>query len=444
MPLSSTTSGARYRLRATLVGHTAPVFALRFSPTGKLLASGGTDGVRLWDVKTGSELPVPTQDPEEYGQATYIAWLTSDGEQLLSHGTSRGYFVIWLRGLGKKPRFSPIAKLRLGTGREITSIIQEHLTEQIGVGCIDGVVQVWHIDPGWTLTNVFSVQIANFLPKTLSFVPNARHDLHVFSWGNGYCAETAVSPTQEDFVVDNCSDGFDLHSLTDGRFIRKFTTPPVRHTRLRQVQYVENGRMVVAGHTEGGVYVFGKDSGKQVDYLQHCNGGMVATIGTCDTSKGSLIACADTEVCPIIKISIWSKRDDSEERPQRGSPRQSLHWAMHAIMVVMVVAWTTQYFGIDIEPQRITKAFYHYGWAEYMNPAVTSWLKPNVGKAKTNAKRLRASIERAASRQASKLGSNGYVFKRNERDPLDDGENSGNGNAEQLDEKDPGTDLIEW
>ncbi|TFK45237.1 hypothetical protein OE88DRAFT_1649466 [Heliocybe sulcata] len=202
--------------------------------------------------------------------------------------------------------------------------------------------------------------------------------------------------------------------------------------------------MVVTGHTEGGVYVFGKDSGKQVDYLQHRNDGMVATIGTCNTSKGSLIACADTEVCPIIKISIWLKRDDSEERPQRGSPRQSLHWAMHAIMVVMVVAWTTQYFGIDIEPQRITKAFYHYGWAEYMNPAVTSWLKPNVGKAKTNAKHLRASIERTASRQASKLGSNGYVFKRNEHEPLDDGENSGNGNAEQLDEKDPGTDLIEW
>ncbi len=43
-------------------GHTPPIHAVVFSPDSSIIVSGGTDGVRLWDARTGKELP-PLPDP---------------------------------------------------------------------------------------------------------------------------------------------------------------------------------------------------------------------------------------------------------------------------------------------------------------------------------------------------------------------------------------------
>ncbi|GAB4477222.1 MAG: hypothetical protein Kow00124_20150 [Anaerolineae bacterium] len=75
----------------TLLGHTAPVRALAFSLDGRLLASGGDDGmVVVWDVATGEDLQNLSGHPVGLSALAFSA----DGT-LLASGSIDGTVVIW-------------------------------------------------------------------------------------------------------------------------------------------------------------------------------------------------------------------------------------------------------------------------------------------------------------------------------------------------------------
>ena len=93
----------------------------------------------------------------------------------------------------------------------------------------------------------------------------------------------AVLDGHEYFAIDNGGDGFDLHRLSSGAYIRSFPSDPTERTVPRQVRFGENGTIVVGGGNDGKVYVYKSETASVIDLLYH------STSARCQTVTVSLI-----------------------------------------------------------------------------------------------------------------------------------------------------------
>jgi WD40 repeat protein len=121
--------------QATLKGHTAPIYAVAFSPDGKIVASGSWDKtIRMWDVATGKEKRALKQT----GHVTALAF-SPDGKT-----------VAWGRTLAPG-----VNLLDAATGKE-RAALKGH-TSDVGClafsadgkllasGSVDGVIKLWYM-----------------------------------------------------------------------------------------------------------------------------------------------------------------------------------------------------------------------------------------------------------------------------------------------------------
>jgi WD40 repeat protein len=128
--------------RAALRGHTAAVADVAFSPDGKSLASASWDGtVRLWDMATGKELLTIKAHPE-----AYAVRFTPDGKALVSGGgvfeaaitpKTPGEVKLWDVATGKE-----VAHLEGHLGR-VSSVAVSPDGKWIASAGFDGTVFLW-------------------------------------------------------------------------------------------------------------------------------------------------------------------------------------------------------------------------------------------------------------------------------------------------------------
>ncbi|KAG1728489.1 uncharacterized protein EDB91DRAFT_1253420 [Suillus paluster] len=222
----------QHQMRLSTYG--GSIHALAISNDGQALACSGTEGIKLWDIKSRKELTCSIHHHESQGTVSYAVWVTTrlGMAETLCYGTGLGY-IIFLRRSHVDMPFQEICARRLGSGFEITCMVWDltssETTTRIAVGTRDKIVQVLILNTNSQLQAVFSVQLDNTVPKSVAFADNGC--VYVFRLYDGnfiklkgddsavvkeYSCQSvighaAVNQKRGVFVVDNATDGFTLY-----------------------------------------------------------------------------------------------------------------------------------------------------------------------------------------------------------------------------------------
>ncbi|KAI5997647.1 hypothetical protein F5J12DRAFT_785109 [Pisolithus orientalis] len=129
-----------------------------------LLLAVGTEGVKLWNLKTQKELTLVTH-LESHGIISCAIWMKvkQAPAETLCYGTGMGY-LIFMRSNTLDKHFQEICARQLGSGSEITCVAWD-ITQ-------DDIVQVLSLSMSSQLQLVFAVHLDSAVPKSIAFGKN--------------------------------------------------------------------------------------------------------------------------------------------------------------------------------------------------------------------------------------------------------------------------------
>ncbi|KAG1840233.1 hypothetical protein F4604DRAFT_1940197 [Suillus subluteus] len=251
----------RYKLLARLTAYNGSIHALAMSNDGHLLACGGTEGIKLWDIKSRKELTSLSNHHESRGTVSCTIWAMTmkTTAETLCYGTGLGY-IICLRCSLTDEKFQEICTRRLGSGFEITCLSWRLTSSEGNLS---------------QLQSVFTVRLENMVPTSVAFADN--WSIYVFGLYDGnfiklkdedgdivqeiscksVIGHAAVYSKQGVFIVDNATDGFTLYRLEgDGEPVRTFATGLPSMSVPKQVAFGEEGKgrtLETLHHTDTGL-----------------------------------------------------------------------------------------------------------------------------------------------------------------------------------------------
>ncbi|KAI5995113.1 WD40-repeat-containing domain protein [Pisolithus albus] len=317
--LSLFPTSKRYRRISTFTGIEGSIHTLALSTDGQILAAGGTQGVRFWNLKSRKEFPRVATYLDSHGAVSCAVWVKTKFaiSEMLCYGTGMGYLV-FLRSNPTDMHYQEICARRLGSGFEITCIAWDAVSTdsscQIAIGTRDNIVQVLVLSAAYQLQSVFAGRLDNTVPKHVAFAEAGS--IYVFGLYNGnvikmnskdgtiiaenrcqsVIGSAAVNFKKGIFIVDNAADGFTMYRLESGQPIRTFTMNLASIPVPKQVAFGEESKVAIGGSDTGCVYVFNRRTGALIETLRHTNSILVQTIavsaGPLTISKLMHIRCA--------------------------------------------------------------------------------------------------------------------------------------------------------
>ncbi|KAJ7220377.1 WD40-repeat-containing domain protein, partial [Mycena rebaudengoi] len=283
-----------YILQSRLRGHSGGIVMLRATEDGRFLASGGTDGTKVWDLSTMRELGSP-RSPEVRGASTALAWIKCEDDlsEALFYGTQNGHLVCWKEGkqMHGLAVFEEISCMHVANPAEITGLAFDAPSNRLAVCHRGGMVQVYTLGSTMSMQEVFTLELKNAVPRAIVFGQmhgNERDimvfglyggDIYTLRGSNGKVAgdpwnvgaligDIALDVRKGVLCMDEPSSGTNLYRLEDHTHVKSFPVAVMKRKRLRQVDFLEECKFIVNGSDHGIVYTFDRRSGDIVDELR--------------------------------------------------------------------------------------------------------------------------------------------------------------------------------
>ncbi|KAF5334426.1 hypothetical protein D9758_017872 [Tetrapyrgos nigripes] len=379
----------RYREFITLAGHRDAILSLSFSLDARFLAVVGLHGIAMYKMSSsppGGEVTIPhvstnPQDPKNLFTAS--AWLLfqNGSRHIVVVGNMNGDVVLWEWRTDHKC-FETFIKIPAQASRDgdrpqapdgqvmfldvYERIVPDHHHGRIAASFSSRVVTVWSVSiASKEVTEVFRVSLKDsFIPVTVKFL--SKLDLLVFKAKSGdicildqktgatkgrhivageFLGQVCFNDRQDAFLVWT-GKSFEMFSLENRQLLRVFGGNTSQSHLPRQVQFIEEGRLVLGGAETGCALLYDRDSGKLVQSLPLSSRKVqTVTDQASASSKHYFVAIAGSTISESNKVKVFFKLRPTPKVPKAAvicldddwTLHMKLPWFFHAFYVACAV-----------------------------------------------------------------------------------------------------------
>ncbi|KAJ7776951.1 WD40-repeat-containing domain protein [Mycena maculata] len=326
--------------------HPGSVLTLAVTENSTILASGGSQGTRLWNIADMSVIQRPS-GASVRGATLVVIWArqADEAHDVLYAGTQNGYFFCWRQEDGV---FEETFVIQMPEPGEITAMAFDLTNNRLCLCSRNDMVQSWAIskDPltgKWTPTNIFSRKFSRLAPQAITFAAfdnSQDRDIIVLGFHNNgpiYTIRGKTGETASDWSV-GAKIGDAAFHWKDGVFC--LDDPTSGPALFRLSDQIKSKTYEIGGTDHGCVYVFDTRSSEKLATLSVGSTEWVQVVATAEVEDISVIFAAQTRALDCSEeIFVWKR---AQPVRKTGTLWETLIWIAKALVVLGCVAFVYQ------------------------------------------------------------------------------------------------------